>query len=73
MTTRLARLALLVAIVLGVTNCDDCEGVGPGSSSCCKVCKDGKACGDSCIAKTATCNQPSGCACNGLGPDLLEE
>lgn len=30
---------------------------------CCKVCKKGKPCGDSCIAKTKECHQPPGCAC----------
>lgn len=35
------------------------------AQSCCKVCKAGKACGNSCIAKNKTCHQPKGCACNG--------
>ena len=33
--------------------------------SCCRTCKAGKACGDSCIAKTNTCTKPPGCACDG--------
>lgn len=33
--------------------------------SCCRVCTTGKACGDSCIARSLTCHQPPGCACNG--------
>lgn len=33
--------------------------------ACCKVCKKGKACGNSCIAEDKTCHQPNGCACNG--------
>jgi hypothetical protein len=37
----------------------------PASSGCCRVCSAGKACGDGCIAKTATCRQPPGCACGG--------
>ncbi len=32
---------------------------------CCKICKKGKACGDTCIKKTYTCTKPPGCACNG--------
>lgn len=32
--------------------------------SCCKVCSQGKACGDTCIAVDATCSQPAGCACD---------
>ena len=33
--------------------------------ACCKICKKGKACGDSCINKSYTCHKPPGCACNG--------
>ncbi len=32
---------------------------------CCKICKKGKACGDSCIARDKQCNEPPGCACDG--------
>lgn len=32
---------------------------------CCKVCKKGKACGNSCIARDRICHQPPGCACDG--------
>ncbi|UXP32849.1 hypothetical protein N6H18_02605 [Reichenbachiella agarivorans] len=32
---------------------------------CCKTCKKGKACGDSCIKKEYTCHKPKGCACDG--------
>lgn len=32
---------------------------------CCKVCRKGKACGDSCIARDKECRQPPGCACDG--------
>lgn len=32
--------------------------------SCCRVCRTGKACGNSCISRTAQCHQPTGCACN---------
>lgn len=31
---------------------------------CCKTCRKGKACGDSCIARNETCRKPPGCACN---------
>lgn len=33
--------------------------------SCCKICKKGKACGDSCINRNYTCRKGPGCACNG--------
>ena len=35
------------------------------SRACCKICKKGKACGDSCISKKYICRKPPGCACNG--------
>lgn len=40
--------------------------------SCCRVCRTGKACGNSCISHSYTCRRSPGCACNGnqlqLGP-----
>jgi hypothetical protein len=35
----------------------------PTNKTCCRTCTKGKACGDSCIAKTSTCTKPPGCAC----------
>jgi len=35
------------------------------ASSCCRICRKGKACGNSCIARNRTCHQPPGCACDG--------
>lgn len=35
------------------------------SRRCCKICRKGKACGDSCIARNKTCRKGAGCACNG--------
>lgn len=40
------------------------EADGSERQACCRVCTNGKACGNSCIARTATCRQPQGCACN---------
>lgn len=37
----------------------------PRSRPCCKICRKGKACGDSCIARNKTCRKGPGCACNG--------
>ena len=31
--------------------------------ACCRVCRKGKPCGDSCIARRETCRRPVGCAC----------
>ena len=35
------------------------------AQSCCKTCRKGKACGDSCIARHLNCTRGAGCACNG--------
>jgi len=35
------------------------------SRTCCKICRRGKACGNSCINKAYTCHRPAGCACDG--------
>ena len=32
--------------------------------TCCKICRKGKACGNSCIRRTYTCRKPPGCACD---------
>lgn len=34
-------------------------------AACCKVCRKGKACGNSCIHRGYTCRKPPGCACDG--------
>ena len=35
----------------------------PSNSGCCKHCKTGCPCGDSCISCDAECRKPAGCAC----------
>ena len=37
----------------------------PTQAACCKTCRKGKTCGDSCIARSKTCNVGPGCACDG--------
>lgn len=34
------------------------------AASCCKICRAGKACGDSCISRNKVCRKGKGCACN---------
>lgn len=34
------------------------------ADKCCKRCRKGKACGDSCISSQRTCTKGQGCACN---------
>lgn len=39
----------------------------PPRRACCRICRTGKACGNSCIARNRTCRVGPGCACNGGG------
>ena len=34
------------------------------NEECCRICKKGKACGNSCISRWKECHKPPGCACN---------
>ncbi len=60
-------LAACLALGASVPNLAACsDGGGPtGGSGCCRVCRTGKPCGDSCIARDKTCNKAGGCACSG--------
>lgn len=44
---------------------DTIRGATIVQAACCKTCRKGKACGDSCISKTKTCRKGVGCACDG--------
>lgn len=62
----LASMLKLVPILFllggaATSGCSDATGPRRG---CCKICSQGKACGDTCIAKTDTCHSATGCACN---------
>ncbi len=61
--------ALLFAFVLATTtmvgSASPLCAASSDSAMCCKRCKAGKPCGDSCIAKTSKCTKPKGCACQG--------
>jgi hypothetical protein len=53
----------------GVRAADGCVPVQTAFSTldregCCKTCRKGKACGDSCIARDKQCHKPPGCACD---------
>jgi hypothetical protein len=59
-------LALFIGVLLAFAFFllgNDCDWSGPGPT-CCKVCKDSCACGDSCIPCNQTCHVGPGCACN---------
>ncbi|MEQ8967487.1 MAG: hypothetical protein RID91_16860 [Azospirillaceae bacterium] len=71
-TTDVATAAALLADLAAPED----QGVAPALSPwpdsgvetaqlCCRICRKGKACGDSCINRQLQCHQPPGCACNG--------
>lgn len=53
----IALLALMTPITAASPVC--------AADGCCKTCKAGKPCGDTCIAKDKACDKPKGCACQG--------
>jgi len=62
-TLRLSTIALAILLSASVPTLYACG--DSGTESCCKICREGKACGDSCISRDKTCNVGPGCACNG--------
>lgn len=61
----LGTVALLIVGPAAISPCSSTAFAQATGYSCCKVCRKGKACGDSCIAAYKTCHQPKGCACDG--------
>lgn len=66
------KLALAAVLALGAfTGPATLNNCAPNSlfaaqaqTTCCKVCRKGKACGDSCISREKTCHKGKGCACD---------
>lgn len=58
-------LAACLALGASVPNLTACTDGDSPTGTCCRVCRTGKPCGDSCIAADKTCNTPGGCACAG--------
>lgn len=54
-------LACAALMLVGPAGYDACAAAG----GCCKICKAGKACGDSCISAEKECHKGAGCACDG--------
>lgn len=57
--------AFLDSLTTDFSALQNVEGVVDAAGGCCKVCRAGKACGNSCISASKTCNVGPGCACNG--------
>ena len=62
-----AFLLAALTLAIGPATFAPCSSAAAAATgyACCKVCKKGKACGNSCISEEKTCHQPQGCACNG--------
>ncbi len=65
-------LLIVATAIVGLVGPTEINPCGSGAAmayasgyACCKVCKKGKACGDSCIARDKECHKGKGCACNG--------
>jgi hypothetical protein len=60
------RFALLLALAVLAGDVDQLPFApcAAAESPCCKTCKKGKACGDSCIKADRTCTAGPGCACD---------
>ena len=43
------------------------------AEACCKICHQGKACGDTCIAIQDTCRVGPGCACDGVSEPMYAQ
>lgn len=61
----LSAFAMLLAGPSAIMPCSSAACATSTGYACCKVCKVGKACGDSCISKVKECHTGQGCACDG--------
>lgn len=73
-TIKACVMALGIILANATASCASTPAPDPSSATmlaanddqpCCKVCRKGKACGNSCIARDKQCHQPPGCACDG--------
>ena len=60
-------LAAAAVLALGPSALSPCASpaYAAETGACCKTCKKGKACGDSCISRDKECHVGRGCACDG--------
>ncbi len=61
----LAFAVLLSGFGVGPAAINQCAMASAKAIGCCKTCKTGKACGDSCISRDKICRKGKGCACDG--------
>ena len=61
----LAFALVLGGFGLGPATIDQCAMARAQGVACCKTCRAGKVCGDSCISRKEACKKGKGCACDG--------
>jgi endonuclease YncB( thermonuclease family) len=59
------RRAGMPALTMPRANTRQSPAITKPAKTCCKVCRTGQACGNSCISRRYTCRKPHGCACDG--------
>ena len=59
------RKAVMPALATPRANTRQSPAISEPAKACCKVCRKGQACGNSCISRRHTCIKSPGCACNG--------
>ena len=63
-----ATLGAVAMLLMGPATLSPCSSAAFAASisyACCKTCRAGKACGDSCISRDKECHKGNGCACDG--------
>jgi len=63
--TRMGDVDQILAISRGSTTLSLPDPGHIASQQCCRICRQGKACGDTCISRQDTCHVGQGCACDG--------
>ena len=58
------RRAGMPAFTMPRSNTGKSPAMSEPAKACCKVCRKGQACGNSCNSRQYTCRKPVGCACN---------
>jgi endonuclease YncB( thermonuclease family) len=59
------RRAGTSAFTMPRANTGQSPAISEPAKTCCKICRKGQACGNSCISRRYTCRKPAGCACDG--------
>lgn len=59
-------LPLLLTAAIAGSSAACSSSTEPSGGGCCRVCRTGKPCGNTCISRSDTCRTSGGCACAGI-------